>query len=293
MDDQDRETIRWVESALGARVVASEVLLGGTSCVMRCCTLTDGSTIVVRHITDREWLEREPDLIGREARALELLVGSLVPAPRLVASDAGAGRLAMTMLPGAAHQASPELQSRTEALADLAAIVASVELPDDHGLPKWRSWAPPDPTPPPWGDDGLWAECISAYVTEHPPAPETLVLLHRDLHPLNVLWSGSEVAGLVDWVNACVGHPHAEPGHCRWNLSVLVNTTAADVFLTRYLNLNDSEPYSRWWDLATAIGLLPGPIGTSAWNDVGRADLTLEVATTATEIFVRSALDAL
>ncbi len=100
------------------------------------------------------------------------------------------------------------------------------------------------------------------------------------------------MTGLVDWVNACVGHPHAELGHCRWNLSVLVDTAAADHFLTRYLDQNNSEPYRRWWDLATAVGLLPGPIGTSAWNDVGRVDLTPEVAANATEAFIRSALDA-
>ncbi len=188
MNHHDDETDRWIEWAVGTPVESSEVLLGGMSSVVRRITLADGSAIVVRHITNREWLMREPDLISREARALELLVGSTVPAPKLVVSDPGAGRLAMTMLPGAAHHASPQLRSSTEALADLAAAVAGVPLPAGHGLPMWRSWAPADPTPPAWGDSGLWAECLAAYATEQPPLPENLVLLHRDFHPLNVLW---------------------------------------------------------------------------------------------------------
>lgn len=282
---------RWVESTLGIDVESSEVLLGGMSSEMRRFVLRDESAVVVRHITDRDWLAQDPDLIRREAQALKLLAGSAVPVPRLIASEPEAGLLAMSMMPGVVHHTSRQLESRTVALAGLAAAVAQVDLPDDHGLPTWPPWAPTKPAPPAWGDSGLWDECIAAYATEQPPLPDNAVLLHRDFHPLNVLWSGPAVAGLVDWVNACVGHPHAELGHCRWNLSVLVDSAAADDFLDCYLVLTDSKPYSRWWDLATLVGLLPGPIGTSGWNQVGRADLTPEAARAATEIFARSVLD--
>lgn len=290
---RSQESTRWVESALGIDVESCDVLVGGMSSEMRRFVLADGSAVVVRHITDRAWLEREPDLITREARALELLVGSEVPAPRLIASEPGAGLLAMSMMPGVVHHVAPELESRIAALAGLAATVAQFDLPEDHGLPAWTPWAPTTPTPPTWGDSGLWDECIAAYTTEHPPRSDRSALLHRDFHPLNVLWSGPGVAGLVDWVNACVGHPHAELGHCRWNLSVLVDSAAADAFLDRYLAVTDSQPYSTWWDLATVVGLLPGPIGASGWNQVGRADLTSDVAGTATEVFLRSVLEAL
>lgn len=135
MAQHGQETIRWVEGVLDTQVKSSAVLIGGMSSVMRHFTLTNGSSIVVRHITDREWLKRDPDLIRREARALELLAGSEIAAPRLVASAPSEGRLAMSMLPGTVLHAAHQLQSRTEALADLAATVARVELPEDHGLP--------------------------------------------------------------------------------------------------------------------------------------------------------------
>lgn len=30
-----------------------------------------------------------------------------------------------------------------------------------------------------------------------------LLSLCRDYHPINVLWLGEEISGIVDWVNAC------------------------------------------------------------------------------------------
>ncbi len=98
---------------------------------------------------------------------------------------------------------------------------------------------------------------------------------------------------MVDWVNASVGHPHAELGHCRWNLTVLVDPGAADEFLMRYLEATEIEDYSRWWDLTALIGLLPGPIGSSGWFAVGRIDLTDSAVLAATEQFLRAALERL
>ena len=121
----------------------------------------------------------------------------------------------------------------------------------------------------------------------------TSVLLHRDLHPLNVLWTNDRVTGVVDWVNACVGHPHADLGHCRWNLSVLVDAAAADALLSRYLSVHPGQVYNRWWDLAAAMSFLPGPIGTSGWLAVGRSDLTQSGVVESTELFVKDALENL
>ena len=282
---------RWVESAVGVNVASCEFLVGGMSSEMRRFRLADGSAIVVRHITDSAWLKQDPDLIRREARALELLADSTVPTPKLIESNPEEGLLAMSSLPGTIRHTAAELRASTDALADLAAVVAGFDLPDDHGLPAWSSWAPTHTTPPNWGDRGLWHECLAAYHASKPPQPNKPVLLHRDYHPLNVLWAGPSVVGLVDWVNACVGHPHAELAHCRWNLSVLVGVGAADSFLERYLTVTGSGPYDSWWDLATVVGLLPGQIGTSGWNQVGRVDLTSEAATSTTETYLRSILN--
>ena len=82
---------RWIESYTNARIERTERLVGGMSSDIHRCWCDDGSTFVLRHISNREWLAREPDLVTHEAIALELLVGSDIPAPRHVASDARAG----------------------------------------------------------------------------------------------------------------------------------------------------------------------------------------------------------
>ena len=284
------DTARWVESTTGHRVERADSLDGGMSSDVHRCWCDDGSTFVVRHIVDRDWLAREPDLIGQEARALELLAGSDLPAPRHIASDATAGRLLMTFLPGVMVTGASDLRTRPEALADIAAKIAAVPLPEGHGLLPWRAWAPADPQPPDWGDQALWRDGIDAFRARMQPPVDVPVLLHRDLHPLNVLWNGDEVTGLVDWVNACVGHPHAELGHCRWNLTIAANADTADAFLSRYLATTTGPDYDRWWDLAPVMSALPGPIGVSGWQAIGRTDLDVGRVIESTEHFLKSAL---
>ena len=254
------------------------------------CVCIDGSVLVVRHITDRAWLTREPDLIEREATALRLLAGAGVPAPGLVAADVDGGRLLMTSLGGAVVAGADELRAGAWAIGEVAASIAAVELPADHGLPSWQAWVPVDPSPPTWGDGGLWREAIDAYWSRPLPSIDRPVLLHRDLHPLNLLWAGDRVVGVVDWVNACVGHPHAELGHCRWNLSVLVDQPAAEAFLAANLTSTGGVAYDPWWDLCAALGHLPGPIRLSGWHAVGRLDLDMSAVIAATERFVTAAL---
>ncbi len=259
----------WVESVVGQPVERLERLLGGTSSEVDRCWLRDGSTCVVRHITNREWLQREPVLITQEAAALDLLAGSGIPAPRHIASDAVAGLLVMTDLPGTVRVDAGEMGRGASALGEMAAAIAAVELPLDHGLNGWRSWVPADLHAPEWGERALWDEAIGAFLAHPQPLVDAPVLVHRDLHPLNILWDGNQIVGVVDWVNACVGHPHADLGHCRWNLTLLDGPESADVFLRS----RGVENYDPWWDVCAVMGTLPGPIDTTAWEALGRPGL--------------------
>lgn len=277
----------WVEQVTGVEVLRSTALIGGMSSVVTRHELADGRIVVSRHITDTEWLEREPHLIENEATVLGLLASSPVNAPELIAT--GPGRLLMSFVPGHMVTAPTELVDRVVRLAAAAQGIHRVELPTQHGLPPWRSWASAQLTPPDWGDSKLWAEAIHAFQGRSMPTTTRPVLLHRDLHPLNVLWHGDRVQ-IVDWVNGCVGHPHAELGHCRWNLTVLAGSTCADAFLQEYLRQSDHGAYDRYWDLAPAMSFLPGPIGGAGWRAVGRTDLTPPVVIERTEAFLRAAL---
>lgn len=281
--------IEWIEATIGSEVVRSVALIGGMSSAVHRCWLSDGSSVVLRHITDLDWLAREPYLITSERIALDLLADSGVPVPRHLASDPSKGLLVMSHLPGVMVSSREALNNRLEVMADVASRIASFSVPHDVDLPIWRPWVPDRLLPPEGGDATLWQAVFDAYSDRTPPGSEITALLHRDFHPLNLLWDGPEVSGVVDWVNACVGHPHAELSHCRWNLAVLVGADAADTFSRRYL-ASSGGTYDPWWDLATALGLLPGPIGASGWRAVGRTDLTDAVVMRQTEAFVRAAL---
>ena len=252
--------------------------------------LDDGRIVVSRHITDAEWRRREPHLIDAEASALRFAERSPLSAPTLVATDAPSGRLLMTFVEGEMRTTAAELRVRTSAMAQLAIDISAVELPSVHGLPPWRSWASAQLAPPRWGDRALWSEAIATFLSRSEPQAEQPVLLHRDLHPLNILWDRHDRPTVVDWVNACVGHPHAELGHCRWNLTVLAGLDCADAFLDTYLTTTGDRAYDRFWDLAPVMSFLPDGPGVSGWHAVGRTDLTITAVIDQTETFLRSAL---
>lgn len=286
------ETKRWVEEVTDCRVVASAALVGGVSSAVHRCSLDDGREVVVRHIDDQAWLQREPYLIPAEATALELAAASGLPAPDHLASDPAAGRLLMSLLPGAPAIDVEHLEANLDQFAALAASIASVQLTTGHDLPAWRQWRPSALEAPSWGSQQLWRNAIAAYESRSATGSAgNGVLLHRDLHPLNVLWHGQRLTGVVDWVNACAGHPHAEVYHARFNLAVLGGLELADEFLIRYLrHAGEAEPYDPRWDLETPISFLGSRPRGRAWRAFGRDDLTDEVIWSSIERFVAGAL---
>ena len=113
---------------------------------------------------------------------------------------------------------------------------------------------------------------MEAYRRRSAPVIDRPVLLHRDLHPTNVLWRDGVLAGVVDWVNACVGHPHAELGNGRWNLAVLAGTEAAEAYLEAYLERSGGSDYDPFWDLEATL-CRADLVGASHWVPIGRADI--------------------
>jgi aminoglycoside phosphotransferase (APT) family kinase protein len=303
------ETAGWVENVTGARVLVTAALVGGVSSSVHRCRLDDGRDVVVRHIDDAEWLAREPYLISAEATALGLAAGSGLPVPEHLASDGCGGRLLMTLLTGRPRIDREHLASTVDRFAAVAVAIAAVDVPSwvssaDSGLPSWRPWAPRQPEPPVWGSRTLWERAIAAYRSRPPQGseePARPVLLHRDLHPLNLLWEAERLTGVVDWVNACVGHPHVEVYHARLNLAILGGLDLAEEFLDRYLEQARStsgvsagaDVYDPRWDLETPISLASWPPDGSAWRALGRGDLTDERVWAAIEEFMAAALDQL
>lgn len=260
-DDDDRllrgplpdHALRWAEAAVGpgSRVRVIEALAGGTSSAVHALTIEDAGgrvhELVLRRFVRLDWLAEEPDLAAREATALGLMATSPLPTPALVAVSDDA--VLMTRLPGEIDWNPPLL-----GLAELLPLIHATPVPEGAPLPDYRPYPIKMRRPPVWaGRPDAWLRGIE--LLDGPVPSHERLLIHRDFHPGNVLWHEGEVTGLVDWVNASIGSPWADVGHCRVNLASEVGQEGADEFLELYRQVSGrQDPYHPYWDISAAIG---------------------------------------
>jgi aminoglycoside phosphotransferase (APT) family kinase protein len=263
---------RWVQRAVGSgsTVAVSSPFRHGTSSEVTALDVVDRDgqhqALVLRRFVDAAWLDREPDLATREAAVLEALAATPVPAPVLVAVDptgvdAGAPAVLTRRLPGKVVMRPPDLPAWLHDLADLMATIHRTPVP--VGLRPYRPWYATVRAlePPAWShDQAAWAAAIRR--TRAPAPGGDTVLLHRDFNPTNVLWNRGRVSGIVDWVEASVGPPGADLGHCRSNLALGLSLEAAD----ELRDVVAPAEYDPYWDLVSAVDFLadlpppaPGP----------------------------------
>jgi aminoglycoside phosphotransferase (APT) family kinase protein len=244
-----------------ARVLAAEALAGGTSSAVHALRVdTGGSSVrklVLRRFVRADWLAEEPDTATREAQALELLADVRLPAPRLVAVDpdgsrAGAPSVLMTRLPGTVEWEPPLVEEFLRALAEPLPVIHSVRVAGGGALPYYRPYPLRMRRPPVWAArPDVWERAFDVLDGESPS--EERLFVHRDYHPGNVLWEAGRMTGIVDWVNASVGSPWADVGHCRVNIASELGQEAADRFLDLYRAVSGStEDYHPYWDISAA-----------------------------------------
>jgi aminoglycoside phosphotransferase (APT) family kinase protein len=196
---------------------------------------------VLRWYGRTTFLEQEPDAVAREVAALSALEATSVPAPRLVAWSLDPPALLTTMRPG-----RNELDAR-----DTGAILATLDAIHATQPGRLASWSYRGyhegrdlPRPVWWQDEAAWVLAIGwsklASATADP------VLIHRDFHPGNLLWSGGAISGVVDWGNACVGPAAFDLAHYRVNLATLFGPEVADARL----------PGDPAWDIEAALGFI-------------------------------------
>jgi aminoglycoside/choline kinase family phosphotransferase len=113
--------------------------------------------------------------------------------------------------------------------------------------------------------------------------------IHRDYHPLNVLWHDDTVSGVLDWVNACEGPIEYDLSRCRVNVELVTGPDAADAFLAACGELGAA--YDRAWDLETVFSLLGNVDVLLTGNDFG-AGLTPESIRTTLAAVVTDAVRA-
>jgi aminoglycoside phosphotransferase (APT) family kinase protein len=268
--------LRWAAAAVGrgARVVRVRPLASGWL-ANHAVDIADAAggrhELVLRRWARPGWEVDDPTFTAaREARALQLLAATPVPAPRLVAADPDGAAcdvpaLLLTRLPG--RPPGPALDPR-RLVGGLAAALPAIHAADGGAaaLPAFhRFYDPASLVPPAWSDlPGLWAQVLE--VAAGPPPPGESCLIHRDYHPGNTLWLRGRLVGVVDWNFGSWGPPSFDLGHMRANLALDLGTEWADKFLEAHRALTGFE-YHPWWDLAAVIDLdlipdpdpLPGP----------------------------------
>ena len=254
--------LAWAAATVGpgARVVRSAPIAGGMTGAVIGLEVADGDGRMHRLVLKLYKLDpEEPDSPKREAHILDLLRGSGLTAPQVIAIDpegveCEVPALLMTRLPGKPRIWPRDVRSWIVDLATCAArIHATPVVPEALPLYRRYEWDKPA-APPAWSrKPALWEKAIEAYrgpAPDHKPA-----FIHRDYHPGNVLWSNRKVQGIIDWLHGCWGPPGQDLAHCRLNLWLNQGAAAADALVAAYHRVAPSAPsYDPYWDLDEAIG---------------------------------------
>ena len=146
----------------------------------------------------------------------------------------------------------------TGGLARVLRLLHATPVVSAAKLPPYRVWneglAPVVPRYCQSAD--LWLRAIAVVASGTAASPN--VFIHRDFHPGNTLWSGSELVSVVDWTYASCGPAEVDLAHMRWNLACSHGVSVADEFLSQYGELQGSSAsVQRYWDLRTVVDLLP------------------------------------
>jgi aminoglycoside phosphotransferase (APT) family kinase protein len=257
--------LRWVESEIGARVLAGRALDGGTSSAVHLLSMEDSSgrpfqTVLRRYVLD--WVAEEPWAPGNEATVLRLLANSPgIPAPRLLAADldgsvTGTPCTVMSALRGEVVWAPAEMEPWLRRLAELLPVIHSAPIANAPDLGDWAPYAPePGLIPPPWTQHkSAWERALESFDGARPASER--VFLHRDFHPGNILWTGADITGVVDWVSSCAGPPEEDVSHCRVNIAQHHGLAQADRFLALWQDVTGRRQYHPYWDLATLVSMV-------------------------------------
>ena len=236
--------------------------------------------LVLRWYGDGTFLVAEPDAIAREVAVLTAFASSSVPVPGLVAWSVDPPAVLTTLLPGKPRLDLPDPGALRAVLDDIHAVD-----PGPLGAWSYRGYHEGVELLRPawWRDAELWERMVRRATDARPEAAP--VVIHRDVHPDNILWTGSAITGIVDWGKACLGPAAFDISHYRVNLAQLQGPEAADRLL----------PGDPAWDLEAALGYLDwwdGPAGIDAW--VGYwPQLSAETARSHLERFAARAVAAL
>ena len=268
-----------------ARIVGASGMDGGESATMTSIDLERAGggrdTVILRQAGDAN-LAADPDTAANEARVLDALGGSGLPAPRVLDVAPSRGLLprpflVITVLDGAPdHDPSDRVDAALQMAGFLARLHAIDAGRDDlaavprrpgplDGPAGWRAG-------PPAAFRGA-RDLLDA--ARPPPARNPEALLHGDFWAGNVLWRDGRLSGVVDWEDAAVGDPLADLAIARVDMSWGFGREAMEAFTARYAARTGFDLSALpFWDLRAALRQAPHAADyAEGWRDLGRADI--------------------
>lgn len=280
----DRTVASQLNRLIDGRPSSIQPMSGATSSDLFLLQYPD-RRLVLRLFKQDRWDTSAESLTQRELTILTALTETNTPTPEPIAAIPGNG-VVMSWLEGAVVLPKQPEQGWIDELASWLSQIhqSSIEVPyqyeswnDVRGLsaPSW------------WQDAGLWS--AAQEIVRHEP-PYVPGFVHRDYHPVNVLWSGTRITGVVDWINACMGPVGIDIAHCRSNLAVMYGQTFADDFLCAYQELNRDYEHDPFWDIDDALGALPDVEPYPPWAEFGLTGLTTSIVQQRLRGFVDSAV---
>jgi len=282
--DPDPDIRDAITETLGETPLTIAPLAGATSARLYRVRLQRGDVVVRRFLPER-WETSVSALSIREFAILEALESSDLPAPRPVALLPGNG-VVMCFLPGKVWLPRFPDPAWVQEMALLLSRIHTCSVTVPHRYQSWND-AHGKPAPDWWRDPSAWSEAQRMVAAR--PSAET-ALLHRDFHPVNLLWERERISGVVDWINACMGPPGVDVAHCRLNLALMHGMEAADAFLDAYRQLVPGYEHHQFWDVDDALSAPLHVLPYAPWADLGLTGLSAEILQSRLEAFIRAAV---
>ncbi|NEC88474.1 phosphotransferase family protein [Streptomyces sp. SID12501] len=295
LDSQGWSATRsWVEKGLSEaeRIEKMVRLRGGWTSEMSRLDLCgpDGRrSLVLRSFVKPFFVRHAEGLLTREATVLRLLDETDVPAATVMAVDATAQycdhpSLLMSLLPGTVRLEDQSNDDRAELLARQLARIHQLPVTAHQQPRAYQAWTSPERVNPPAATERpeLWQRAVDV-IRREPPAHQGC-FLHRDFHPGNVLFTGTDddlrISGVVDWVETSWGPADLDVAHCSTALALLHGIPAGMRFADRYVAARGTLAAHLYWRLLDASGFAPDAEKVAVpWRELGRDDLTASVLT--------------
>ncbi|MEX1008031.1 MAG: phosphotransferase [Acidimicrobiia bacterium] len=260
------QTLAWVEETLGAKVTRVRVLLGGRSSAMHVLYVawpSETGAAVLRRSVVPLIHAKDPDIAGREARVLQRLEATPVPAPQLLAVDPTGAEtdvptILMARLPGRLDGAPKGTDQWLRGLAGVLPAIHAAPLTSEHGIDDFRPYDPESGEPPTWMQaPALWERALEIF--HGPRLDPDRVFIHRDFHLANVLWHRGRLSGVVDWQAASMGPPSVDVSWCRGNLIGNFGLETADRFVRIWEEIS-GRSFHPWAEVVLLVDLMSWPV---------------------------------